>query len=747
MNPYCFTQLLKRIVTSKSGPKVDLELVMEGNDLVEILINARIKTIIDVLQQLAWLGAALRTSRSDRIEYAIPVVTAQGDEMPIFDVGFNFKPLHEQEAFCWHPLFSNPVIVSGFPISRRGGMHVGLEIPLKMMAALGGVRHPVEYEGGILLKGFSSMFVLMQMNLAENTIQWHFIQNEDEDERLLYADVDTRCPGRALIDVVGHASLNSARAILGWWGRTSTHLGTEDTTYENLDWTSTQQVDRSIAFSGASLGFQTFGAGQLNFTVGAKDGKLHLSRKGWYQRIVRCAASMPTILYDPGERRAWLVPTSAVILHIAHTRHYRKFYDTTGNRLPLTFADPDLESYDAAAKALLQNVASKLSNGDGPRDPDYLFRDFVFDQWSVLENLVERQIAKETEPEKEIRLEVKPRLRGWEFMDLVCDNAPLVLREASLLPSAGDWLSLARDINAIVLFGSGFGDIIRPLASSTAGLCHKWRTVPKDKDYLAATVSTMNRLFEKAGSKHTQEHLAPSHIRWHRGSKLFDSCADKANFQCSCDRVQEIVCKSFARFRNIIPPGPLEDKGAVIFGKPATFWRLNKPDDLQTRRKELYSQPNLPLLIGTDSPGLAVPGSPTGDTTPCASPLDSSTTIAASDGELMREPYPSPLANSGLKDDLISPMKRPLEEEEEYFSSSSSPHRRLHYDGNLHRREKRIARCHNHTSKFPTVEREHGDTYPSRASSVLTTPIKPAVRLRRKTNFAHLSEPAHPQPT
>jgi hypothetical protein len=724
------------------SPEIDLQVVLEDSKPADVVIDAPVKILVEVLQQLAWLGAAFQTSRSGRIEYSNAVVTVvPGVLRPNFDIRFSLKPLRKQETTCWHPLFSNPVLASGFPIPQRGP-EVGLEIPLPMMAALGGVRHSIEYNGGILLKGFSSAFV--PMKCEDDAIQWHFIQNDDENIRLFYAEVDKKCLGRALLDEVDQASLKATRAFLGWWGEASTHLGTADTQYGNLDWSSTPQVDRLPTFSGGSFGFQNFATAELNFRIGAKDGKLHLSRKGWYQRIIRCAASTSTILYDSNERRAWLVPTSAVILHIAHTRCYRTPHYSHDIYPALAYADPGKDSYDAAARALLQNATAKLSDNDELGEPDYLFRDLVFDQWSILESLVERQVVKEAIPEKEIRLAVKPQLRGWEFMDLVDDNSPLIQREVSLLSSSGDWTSFARDINAIVLFASGFGDIIKPILSPSVGLCHRWRTVPKDKDYLTATISTINRLFEKAGSKYTQEHLTPSHIRWHRGSKLFDACTDQNSFQCSCDRVQEVVSKSLARFRNIVPPGPLEEKGAVIFGKPTTSLRSIKSDDLQIRRKELYSQPNLPLLLCTDRPRLAAIASPEEGRSPCVPGLDTSTTVTTSDGEEVPRPSTTASVSDEIKANLLLPLKRPFEEEEGYFLNSPNFHRRRSFQKDaLDSHEEYIIGYQNSAIQSLSLELDLCSALPRR-NSIITSPLEQKVSLRRKPNLVPLHEGGRP---
>jgi hypothetical protein len=103
------------------------------------------------------------------------------------------------------------------------------------------------------------------------------------------------------------------------------------------------------------------------------------------------------------------------------------------------------------------------------------------------------------------------------------------------------------------------------------GLCHSWRTVPKDNDYFAAGVPIINALYEKAGSRLTKKHLTSTHLQWHRGPSLFESCTVGQGYTCNCDRLQRIVHEMHMSFGTVNPPGPLEEQGAVIFGGQAKY--------------------------------------------------------------------------------------------------------------------------------------------------------------------------------
>lgn len=576
---------------------------MEGDELILDTVGTGAR-LVEIAQQLAWLGAALRNSTDDQLKYSeADIRTVKGTEAT-FEITFKMSPLDKTESSCWHTLFTGSVIAKGFPIAARG-QEVGLEISLEMMAALAGVRHAVEYEGGIILKGYSS--ALFPVKRYKDSIQWHYIEN-DNHERLPYWAVETRCPGRAMLNEVSMKDLKNTRAFVGWWGITETNLGTKTANYENIDWSSCEQVSRSVRFSGTTMGFQQIMIGEVNFSLGARDGKLHVQRKGPYQRIVQCAARSPVVLYDSSEKRAWLVPSSAVILHIAKTRHYRDPYMNNGEKIEFPSADPSTSNHEAAEKVLREEAAFKLSTHDHHGTQDYCLRDLVQDIWSHFESLLDKNVTKEATSDPELRGTMRDMLQGWEFMDVVDDRSPFRLKETYIEKSSGGWTHLARDIDAIVLFGSGFEDIIRPQEESIAGLCHMWKSVPKGKDYLTASVPMMNQLYEQAGSKLTRKHLTSTHLQWHRGGQLWERCKHTKLFSCACSRLQQVVSGNSIKIGSVSDPGLLEEKGAVIFGQASdtlisTVSELLKPKVNQNG--SFYSQPNVELLAASSfsSPG------------------------------------------------------------------------------------------------------------------------------------------------
>lgn len=680
----------------------------------EVIVWGSKRFVVEIGEQIAWLGAALRASENGQIGRSQVEILAREKQYDIeFDVRFVSDSLPEGEKSCWHDLFVNPVIVHGFPIPDRGEER-GLEIPLQMMASLGGASHAIEYEGGLVMKGFSSMFVPLKR--SGDSIQWHFVRNED-DSRLEYWQADKQCSGRALLDSVDQDSLTSTRAFLGWWGKTVTRLGTADVNYDNIDWSATKEPDRSATFSGGTIGFQNFAIGELSFAVAPKDSKFHISRSRSYQNVIRYASRTPVVLYDTCEKRGWLVPSSAVIAHIVQTRNAREQFSINGKPVNIVPTDPIHNVYEAAKNMLLVNASTKLEVDVGEGTTVY-FRDVVLGVWSLMEYIMDRDIKKEASSDPTMQLTTRKSIRGWEFMDLVDEISPFRQKETDIEKSCGDWPDLVQDINAIVLFASGFEDIIMPDQGPRTGLCHPWRTLPQEKDYLAASVSMLNSLYEKAGSRLTKQHLTSTHLQWHRGPSLFEECVSAGAYACNCDRLQRIVHESRMSLGTVTPPGLLEEQGAVIFGQAKHPLRTPAPTHPKEPKHVMYCQgQNVPLIVKTDTPSSPDSVSSNYCKSPSQTALGSGTTFATS---VQSESEDSEELDEKTEDDAIPrSLKRPREEPQILMSEIGDGQRRR---SRLDEPNIKIQRCEQTSS--PLVILGEGV-------------LKQEHRLRRKPSFTY----------
>jgi hypothetical protein len=266
------------------------------------------------MQILAWVGSALRVSRTDEIQYSDVITQYTDDKTGDFKMSFTTENLIAAEKICWYPLFLNPVIGKGWLVPPRDHAEKGLEILIQLMAELAGAYHVVEFEGGIVIKGFSTMLVPIERH--KDSIQWHLIYN-DIGTSIQYPDVRAKYPNRMKLDRVDHESLQITRAFLGWWQSSIVNLGTPFIHYENIKRSRAPPAKTTMKITGGSIGFAHFGSATLNYVLGRKDIRFHVAQSGRLEQILDAADILPICLYDVAHEKGWLVLVMDVLLHIA----------------------------------------------------------------------------------------------------------------------------------------------------------------------------------------------------------------------------------------------------------------------------------------------------------------------------------------------------------------------------------------------------------------------------------------------
>ena len=178
-------------------------------------------SIAEIDQQLAWLGAALRSSPCPAdVVCCMPVVgdvrssgkqTMGGSPKYSWHIDFIVDEMVEESRSapgkCWHRRFRNPVIVKGYPIPRRLEYGTGLEISLKAMATLAETRWLNHHNGYPFVKGFS--VVPFPTRKTSEACIWHMIHNPTWD-RVPYPG-----KGAMALEDVSNFDLEGSRHILG----------------------------------------------------------------------------------------------------------------------------------------------------------------------------------------------------------------------------------------------------------------------------------------------------------------------------------------------------------------------------------------------------------------------------------------------------------------------------------------------------------------------------------------------------
>ena len=131
------------------------------------------QVLVEIAQAFSWICAAFRMQYTGEASYSDVMIELNNSEWE--RLSLSLLPLDSisgDETCCWHPLFSNSVIVRGFPIPPRDNQ-IGLEIEFSIMANLAAILYPLSCYDGIVMKGISS--VLVPKKRIGDSIQWHLI--------------------------------------------------------------------------------------------------------------------------------------------------------------------------------------------------------------------------------------------------------------------------------------------------------------------------------------------------------------------------------------------------------------------------------------------------------------------------------------------------------------------------------------------------------------------------------------------
>jgi hypothetical protein len=253
------------------------------------------------------------------------------------------------------------------------------------------------------------------------------------------------------------------------------------------------------------------------------------------------AAKQPLLLYDCGERRAWLVSELSVALQMTHNYLDNEEFIWPEIRQRLEYAaEADNGGY-AALHAIRQCDEVKL-----PRS-----RNFGDTVRSFLDLIEGRKIAS-----------FSRRARGWDFTDL--QNSNFLFREKELMGSDKpdqSWWDLTKNDSILVLFGKNFGQVIMPDRSKIR-VCNYWAEVPEGKGLLTASMHCLATLAADTSDKCWK--LEPG-LYWDRPDDLtlFKEC-QKAD---SCSPMQNLGPERTKASKGNCSPATPRPKGAVIFGK------------------------------------------------------------------------------------------------------------------------------------------------------------------------------------
>ena len=333
----------------------------------------------------------------------------------------------------------------------------------------------------------------------------------------------------------------------------------------------------------------------VSFAVGVRDIPVHLNRKPYLTKLNELRHKI-FVFWDTEAKRGFLVNGLDGLLHLlrATLKHYETdeymslvLVSKSENIAEPKSQDPFKPSTESGIYAF--NILRDENNMKLPilpdkddveaesEDPKLLRRkkkfvrleDRVEELYNILEILIDHQLEKAGQSGMRIKTHARRRLEGWDFKDLVSDNDPISPLVETIEAVGKGWVDFIRSIQAVTLFGKGFGDIIQPLDE----ICSHWRQLPEGEFYLAARISDLEMIMEtKNGNDMEVPRRICDDISWFSPTPPSEVCpCSNSRVQRHSNPVQVLWPTLLTNRLRLTKRVPLHPEGAVIFGHNARF--------------------------------------------------------------------------------------------------------------------------------------------------------------------------------
>jgi len=239
------------------------------------------------------------------------------------------------------------------------------------------------------------------------------------------------------------------------------------------------------------------------------------------------------VFYDTKEERGWLIEGAAALLHIVRTSlEFDKdllINPTFANQFTFKITEysetyePKLGTRAASVLSYRMNTKLPLFSSYGPA-VKFRKRVEVVCEMLLLARDTQRTINRTGGDEME------NFLQGYDFRDIAMnsrnhrsDDEVRAVQLDSAPERRPSWLHLTRRLNAPILFGREFGELIRP--ENTKGLCKAWYTLPMELGYLAVLGSNLNVILERRGGGRDQvPWRVAEDVYWYDPGCIFEVC-------------------------------------------------------------------------------------------------------------------------------------------------------------------------------------------------------------------------------
>ena len=347
--------------------------------------------------------------------------------------------------------------------------------------------------------------------------------------------------------------------------------------------------------------------GTAGFRLGNKEKPVHLAGDGYLRKMEHISCNY-IVFWDEGDKRAWLVNGASAMLHIlrASLESSKRKFQSAWLLDPSALGDaPDMSRSDYALQVLTNQENRNLQlyidktevyeeetehgteHGQAKssvlkrQTRHYLLEDQVNNIFTTLEQLMDYQVDARQRDGLQINPRPRRQLEGWDFRDVVKGGGRPPTRVATLQAIGKGWVDFIGTINAVTLFGRGFGELIQPKPANTASMpCARWSLLPTGKDYLAACMSDIREIMAENGDPSSNPRRLCDDVIWYMKKATFDPCPCIASkTREHHDPVQVLFPSKFNNIKKQ-PRMELEGRGAVIFShNNSLHWYWKDPGE------------------------------------------------------------------------------------------------------------------------------------------------------------------------
>ncbi|KAE9362769.1 hypothetical protein N431DRAFT_358055 [Stipitochalara longipes BDJ] len=571
----------------------------EHPEMASIHLTGNLDQIIEILEQLSWFAVTFRTSSKGQLTMSHAIFQERPGKLkfekgePEFELSL-VTPRHHsisvnpndnlEQSNCWLPLFSSGILAQGFPIRQRPEAALGLDLAFPVLAQLARLDGPMSYAEGIVFSGkLSIIFPTRLLDAGTRGVQWHFVGVDDPASIVDILEESEWFQSRDFEQLI------TSRAFLGYCRYSQVLAGTKESLERSQIGESC--IQRSIsrleirpeANISTTLTANGVWAATLKTKVVLSKGlraQIGDDEIDFRDRVHRTVKS-PVLVFDTATQSAWLIPEVSLILHMVHEYLKQDWVQTPrGPEVTLPYAQMSPDGGRAAFNAIVEHGHQELWE----RQEDGQAKRFM-DEINMKKAAARRTLR-------------HPRLLGWDFMDILSKEHLFFERELpeDMGPRMA-WWELAINTDTLVIFGSNFGQLIRPHPEQTP-VCKAWNPIPENFNLLIASARCIMYLAMKCNARDSSCRKVADGLEWHtpKGSYLYGHPCVKAGCE-TCMFIQELRApqkKPWQRHeKNLAGGESIEPDGALIFGSVDHYHKL-----LKRRRQTLVNRTMPPSPAG-----------------------------------------------------------------------------------------------------------------------------------------------------